>query len=185
MFKQLVMIAAFLLLAVYSLVAQHPEKIYKTLNGNIGFKAVYADTVIVASSSNLIATLDYELATIKFKLNFNTFETGSEFFNSFFHSQIPIMMEFEGKLGIDYIITENHPALDFEVDGIMTLNNIKKRMLLEGTLVHYPTEGDIACNLKLEFDLNLKDFDLTEKFSGFHETLQMEVFQAVLKNYTE
>lgn len=158
--------------------AQSTEKTYRTISGNIGLISVYHDLPVVASSDHLVVTLDYETTDIHFRVDFNTLESTDSLLH-FFHGLIPLQLSFKGKLNTDYISTDRHPPLEFDINGIMMLNDLDRKMNIQGKLVSFP-QGEVRSRLTINFDLNLRDFDLEERFAGFHHIMKVEIAQAVL-----
>ena len=88
------------------------------------------------------------------------------------------IIEFNGKLDVEYINTNGHPPLEFEVKGILSTN--QNEIKGTGRLEHISSRGTFSCLLTLKFNLKLKDLGLKVKELNLKEDIQIEIVQIVL-----
>jgi hypothetical protein len=167
-----------ILCSIFFLNKGHAQDVYRTQNGNMVITTVSADTVLKITTKELLVLLNYENAQFEMKMDKSTFYTGNDSLDKRLKLMKYDIVEFKGKLGLNYINTNGHPPLDFEVEGVLSTNN----HIIKGTghLEHISSRGNFSCLLTLKF--NLKKDDLGLKLEGLNlkDDIQIEIVQIVL-----
>ncbi len=157
--------------------AQHEAQIYRTMNGQLSITGLVGDSVLMMQSNALVISMNYETAELMIRLNKETLgrEGETESVNSLANTSSELL--FKGKLGIDYVITQKHPPLDFEVEGYLFNEEGKTYVTGTGHLEHIHA-NEYACILNLNFyiDPALLSID----WPG-DEKVKIQILQTVLK----
>jgi len=152
--------------------------VYRTQNGNMIITVVSADTVLKITTKELLVLLNYNNANITIKMDKSTFKTGNDSLDKKLALLKYDIITFKGKLNIDYINTNGHPPLDFEVKGIISTN--QKIIAGSGHLEHISSHGLYSCLLTLKFNLKISDLGINIEGLHLKDEIQIEVVQAVL-----
>lgn len=157
--------------------AQNETQIYRTMNGQLTITGSVGDSVLMMHSNNLVISLDYESAELVIRLNKESLETDdkTESPNSLSNTSSEVL--FKGKLGIDYVITQKHPPLDFAVEGYLFNGDKKSFVTGSGHLEHIHA-NEYACILNLEFSISPKLLSID--WPG-NEDVKIQIIQTVLK----
>ena len=163
------------------LLAQNEGQIYRTMNGQLTITGSVGDSVLMMRSNDLVISLDYESAELVIRLNKETLgrEGETESANSLSNTSSEVL--FKGKLGIDYVITQKHPPLDFEVEGYLFNGNEKSFVTGNGHLEHIHA-NEYACILNLDFFISP---DLLSIDWPGEEKVKVQIIQTVLKRRDE
>ena len=184
-FKTLIMkkirnIFILILFHIFSLSFVFSQDMSRTLAGTIEITTEINDSIVIFRSHDLIISLNYDNAKIKMQLDLSTLSTGIDSIDK----KLKLLKEdkvfFDGKLGIDYINTEDHPEQDFEVQGILSFRNQETSIKGTGKLVHI--YGNFyACLLNLSFQLKLSELNFDSNIKNISDEIQIEIIDAVLK----
>jgi hypothetical protein len=180
--KKYVFIIAFILCELFFLSRVNAQDIYRTQNGDMLITAVSGDTVFKVTSKELLILLNYKDASITIKMDKSTFKTG----NDSIDKKLALMkdiIEFKGKLDLEFINTQDHPPLDFKVKGILSSN--QKTIYGDGRLAHISFRGTYSCLLTLRLNLKMKDLGLNFEAFDLKEDIQIEIAQTVLNKSNE
>ena len=170
---------AFSLLIASKGLSQNWEESYGTSRGTIQIKGVYNDTVLVAESQDLIIVLNYETADFLLKLDKSSLRTGIDSLDQKLMSKESDYLEYRGKLGIDYVKIEQHPPMDFLVEGKLTRHNNEELITGTGHLEHI--YGDVvSCILNMSFHLSLSEANFIIDLPGLSDKVHIEIVQSVL-----
>jgi len=163
---------------VFSINAQ---PIYGTTNGSIFIKGTINDSSVIARSHDLTIFLDYETAEFKIKMDVSSFSTGVESLDKQIKALNHKYIMFKGKLGLNTIITEKHPPLNFSVKGYILSDSDEDRSIKgDGSLIH--VFGDkFSCVLNLNFKFNWKEAGLNIDIPGLKDDLQVKIIQTILE----
>ncbi len=166
-----------LLLAGSGLRAQNEAQVYRTMNGQLTITGSVGDSVLMMRSNNLIISLDYESAELVIRLNKETLgrEGKTESPNSLSNTSSEVL--FKGRLGIDYVITQKHPPLDFAVEGYLFNGDEKSFVTGSGHLEHIHA-NEYACILNLNFFISPELLSID--WPG-NEKVKIQIIQTVLK----
>jgi hypothetical protein len=159
---KLILSVSFLLCFIQT--AIHAQQIYRTLEGTLSITMKFNDKVLIASSHQLIVTLNYETGEISFRVPYDTFLTGIDSVDANFLKLENKWMEFSGKLGIPYINTKSHPQQNFDAEGTMLSAVPPTNVIAKGTLDHISSEGSIACVLNLNMQFSLSALNIAVAF---------------------
>lgn len=156
------------------------DKIYETADGVIQIIGVLNDTVLIAESNEMVVVLNYETAEFFLTLDKSTLNTGNDSINNMLSKLKNDFLRYEGKLGVDFVKTEDHAPQDFEVEGYLTNQTHQIRIVGKGHLEHI--YGDArACVLNMRFELHLADVGVNLGIEGLADEIQIETRQTVMK----
>lgn len=170
------------------LIPSHPnaQDIYNTVNGQISFVGVHGDTSFVATSNKLVATLDYSTGMIKFRVDLSTIETKNDSLQERFHKISPQKLTFDGNINKGNLNTKEHGRRGLLIGGDLSLNRLTDYKEVNAFMICYPAaEGDIACQLSIDFNLNLEEYELDERFPHVYENMNIQISQAILERKNE
>ena len=157
------------------------QQIYGTNNGIVHITGVLNDSALNVVSNELIILLNYETAQFELRLDKSTLRTGVDSLDKKLERLVRDVLVYKGKLGIEFIQTESHPAQDFTVEGYLTNASHNETIMGEGHLEHI--FGDVySCVLNMSFQLNLKEINLNLDLPGLANEVHVEIRQTVLKN---
>ncbi len=173
-----IVITLFVAFSFLALSDASAQEVYRTQNGKMYVMAVSADTLLKLTTNDLLVLLDYEDGSFKMKVDKSTFYTGNDSLDYFLSLLKYDIIEFDGKLDVEYINTKGHPPLDFEVEGIVSTNN----SVVKGTghLEHISNTGTFSCVLTLKFILNKSDLGLDLESLKLNDTIEINIVQMVL-----
>lgn len=154
------------------------QDIYRTQNGSMIISAVSSDTVLTLTTHELLVLLDYQNATFNIKMDKSTFYTGNDSLDSKLKKLKFDIISFTGNLDIEYINTNGHPPLDFEVEGIISTND--NSLMGEGHLEHLASGGVYSCLLTLTFNLKISDLGISIPGLDLKDDIKVEIIQIVL-----
>ena len=154
------------------------QDVYRTQNGNMVITVESADTILKLTTKDLLVLLNYNNAKFEMKMDKSTFYTGNDSLDKRLALMKYEIIEFNGKLDLEFINTDGHPPLDFEVEGILSTND----NVINGTghLEHISNRGAFSCLLTLKFNLKVGDLGLNIKWLNLKDDIQIEVVQIVL-----
>lgn len=139
-----------ILLIGYTLQAQSPNSMYSTMYGKMIISGQVGDSTLMMQTNRLTTTLNYETAEFVIRLDPKTLTKKNEIVKSTESYDSEVL--FRGKLGLDYVITEKHPPLDFEVEGYLVKDGHDTRVTGTGHLEHIHGEA-YACVLNMDFEV--------------------------------
>jgi len=158
------------------------QDIYNTVNGQISFVGVHGDTSFVATSDKLVATLDYNTGMVKFRVDLSTIKTNNDTLQQRFHDIRPQKLIFEGNINEGNINTKEHGRRGLLIGGDLSINRVTRYKEVNAFLICYPaSEGDIACQLSMDFNLTLSEYKLEERFPHVYENMNIQISQAILE----
>ncbi len=151
---------------------------YTTTNGLIIFTATIDDKPVIYVSDELKVTLNYQTAEIEFELDKNNLRADDDFILQLFK---PSILQFTGKLGIDYIRTENHPVQKFSVEGTLKSSSSNQFYIYgQGTLSHLYSQSGNSCLLNISFQMKQDDVAKLLMSAPLPEVIHMEIIQTLL-----
>ena len=155
------------------------DEVFRTIKGLIRFTGVVNDSVLIASSNQLVIVLDYENAKFILKLDKSTLRTGVDSLDKRLAKYNDDYIRFEGKLGIDYIQTASHPPQDFKVKGYLNCASHNEPVIGKGRLEHIFSDT-YTCVLNMTFHINLKTIFFDIDLPGLEDEIQVEIVQTIL-----
>lgn len=167
-----------MLITVISFLQVKSQDVYRTQKGNMVITAVSADTVLKITTKELLVLLNYDDGKFEMKMDKSTFYTGNDSLDKKLKLMKYDIIEFDGKLDIEYINTNGHPPLNFEVKGVISTND--NTISGTGKLEHISSRGTYSCLLTMKFNLKLKDLGLNINGLSLKEDIQIEIVQMVL-----
>jgi|AMWB02.1.fsa_nt_gi hypothetical protein len=163
----------------------YAQQIYRTLEGTMIISMQFNDTVLRASSHQLIVKLNYETGEIQFRIPYDSFRTGNDSIDLNLMKLTDRWMEFNGKLGIPYINTKSHPQQKFDATGTMLSAVPPTSVIATGTIDHISSEGYIACVLNLTIQFSLSSLNIQQAFYNASDLIQIDIQQSVLKRVND
>jgi hypothetical protein len=154
------------------------QDVYRTQNGNMVITAISADTILKITTKELLVLLNYEDGRVEMKMDKSTFYTGNDSLDKKLKLMKYDIIEFDGKLDIEYINTNGHPPLDFEVHGVISTND--QSISGTGKLEHISSRGIFSCLLTLKFNLKIEDLGINVEGLNLKEDIQIDIVQMVL-----
>jgi hypothetical protein len=177
--NKLILIVLFVLTGESYLNAQDlrdKQNMYRTINGTMKLVAKVNDEPVLILTDQMVILLDYSTANINIRIDPKNLAGIPENIRRVIDSIGIDNIIFEGKLGIDYIMTRQHPPMDFQVEGVLLPWNIE--LYGRGHLEHIDEGSYYACLLNLSFNIELAG---TSGIEGFDNYLVIEIQQAILK----
>jgi hypothetical protein len=125
-----------------------------------------------------VIQLNNETARFTMKMDKSTFKTGIDSLDHLLKELKYDIIEYKGKLGVESITVNDHPPLDFEVEGVLSTNE----HIIKGTgrLEHISNRGMFSCLLTLKFTLNKNDLGLNLDGLDIEDEIQIDIVQSVL-----
>jgi hypothetical protein len=155
---------------------RNEQSMYRTMNGTMKLVAKIDNEPVLMLTDQLIILLDYSTAEIRIKVDPLELVGIPENIRRQLDSVGLDQIVFEGKLGIDYIRTRQHPPMDFRVEGKLLPWDIQ--LFGRGHLEHIDEGSYYACLLNLSFDMQLTG---SSGIEGLDDNLVIEIQQAILK----
>lgn len=155
--------------------AQSSQSVYSTMYGKMIISGPVGDSTLMMQTNRLIISLNYESAELVIRVDPNTLAEKDKIIESNDSYDTDIL--FRGKLGLDYVITEKHPPLDFEVAGYLVKDGHDTRVTGTGHLEHIHGEA-YACILNMNFEVppQLVNIDWPGE-----ENVKIQIMQTILK----
>jgi hypothetical protein len=155
-----------------------------TKTGMAKIHLVWNGNPVEVHTENLNVILNYENAEIKVRLDLSTVRFTNAEVDSLLARYPVRVVEFTGKLGIEFIQTQKHPEQDFEVEGRLNIGN-KKPINGNGHLKHLYTGTRYACHLNAKFQLSLAALGFEGLPPTLDDAVQVEIIQIVMKRSNE
>lgn len=181
--KKPIYITAFILCWRIFLPQVNAQDVYRTQNGDMVITAVSADTILKVTTKELMILLNYEDAKFTMKMDKSTFKTGNDSLDKKLALLKYDIVEFKGKLDMEYINTNGHSPLDFEVIGVVSTNG--ETITGKGHLEHISSRGTYSCLLTLKFNIKISDLGLNFENLNLKEDVQIEIVQTVLNKSSD
>lgn len=161
-------------------IASSAQDVYYTRNATITINTAIGGKIISFKSDELSARLDYETAEIIMRMPLKSLRSGVD---SLDEKMMRTNGEavFDGKLGLEYINTENHPPMHFDLEGWLILDLEKHLISGKGQLHHNANSSEYACMLGLEMILNFEDLNIHIPFKNLDSDFEVVVTQALLQ----
>lgn len=156
------------------------QDIYRTVDGDIVITGAAADSNIILKSNDLLILLDYETAEFTLKVDKSSFYTGNDSIDKKFSIISAPVVEFKGKLGLDYINPKGQLPVEFNVEGSLSHN--KSNILYGNGKLESMGEASLySLYLNMTFHLKTSDLAMQLPIEDMHEPIQIEIVQALLK----
>jgi hypothetical protein len=143
-----------------------------TINGGLNGQALRLHT------RELYVTLDYETAHMIVRFPISSLESDIDSINVLL-SQIESDVVFNTQLGLQYIATEDHPPLNFGLEGWLSIEDSKSWVCGNGEM-HHIKNPTYECMFGMVLTLNLKDLNLNIPIVGLDENFEVVMTQALL-----
>lgn len=155
-----------------------------TKTGMAKIHLVWNGNPVEVHTENLNVILNYDYAEIKVRLDLSTVRSSDPKMDTLLALYPVRVIEFIGKLSIQFIQTQKHPEQDFEVEGRLNVGN-KNPIFGKGHLKHLYSGTRYACHLDASFQLSLEAMGLTGLPTALDDALQVEIIHNVMKRNKE
>lgn len=160
--------------------SSYSQDIYYTRDAALFLNGQLDGEAIKAKTKKLGITLNYETTLITIRFLVNSLETGIDSIDNMLSKNTAEVI-FEGKLGLEYVNTSDHPPLKFNTEGSLIINDSKSLIRGMGELHHIETSEQYACRLGLIMQLNLKELNIEPPISGLNDRFEVIITQALLQ----
>ncbi len=144
------------------------------LNGELDGKPLHLQT------NELGVMLDYETAYIIVRFSIRSLQTEVDSLNKMFDKN-KLEVVFDGKLGLEYVNTEDHPPIKFTTEGWLTVGDSKSLVRGEGELHHIGNTTTYACMLGMTMQLGFEELNIELPISGLRDEFEVVITQALLQ----
>lgn len=156
----------------------YAQESYRTFRGTIVISTEVNNIPVKYVSNELDVQLNYETAEFQFTLNKNSIRTSNIGHLNLFK---PEVVQFKGKLGIEFIKTDSHPTQIFGVEGILSSQSGQEiAMNASGSLSHLYSNASIACWLNVIMQLDRQDIKGFVLDSATTDDMRIEITNTVL-----
>ncbi len=159
-------------------ISEAQNELYKTSKGYLLIKVDLNGTSVDIRSDELMIMLDYETGGIVLKQKVSSLMTDNDSIRSQLKKLQDVYLKFEGKLGLDYVNTVDHPPVDFQVEGTLLPQDIQ--ITGKGHLEHIAQKTKSVCLLTMDFMLNPEIIFPDAQFPGIHNKINVKVIQSLL-----
>ena len=156
------------------------QEIYFTRNATLTLNGELDGEALEIQTRELGVKLDYETAFLIIKFPLSSLETGVDSLNQMLKKSF-LEVVFDGKLGLEYVNTEEHPPMNFTTEGWLIIGNSRTLVKGKGELHHIGKSTEYACMLGLTMNLNLTELNLTTPIAGLNENFEAIITQALLQ----
>jgi hypothetical protein len=153
---------------------------YYTRNATLTLNAELDGEALKLVTRELSVMLDYETAFIIIRFPVSSLETEADSLNAMLEKSRTEVV-FDGKLGMEYVNTEDHPPMKFETEGWLIMGSSKALVNGKGELHHIGNTTKYACMLGLTMQLDFKDLQIPPPLSGLNENFEAIITQALLQ----
>lgn len=156
---------------------------FKTNAGYMTITLMVGGEPVTIKTGKVLILLDYESGKINMKLNLSDLISDDPSIADKLKSYKDQNMQFEGKLGLDYINTQGHPPLDFNIEGLLEPAN--KPILGKGRLIHIAEGTKNACVLSISFLLKLDDLFPELSLDTINRNVNVNIIQSLLSRVND
>lgn len=156
------------------------QDIYYTRNATLYLNGGVNGKALTLQTSELNVKLDYETAEIIIRFPVSSLTTDLDSLQHWIQN-INSEVIYEGKLGLDYVNTENHPPMQFTTEGWLNINTEKRLIEGNGELHHVGQSNQYACVLGLNMILDLKALNIHLPIEGLDSEFEAIITQALLQ----
>ncbi|PHN01846.1 hypothetical protein [Flavilitoribacter nigricans] len=169
-----------LLLIAIGLQSGLSQDIYYTRNATLTLNGGLSGKALTLQTSELNVKLDYETAEIIIRFPVSSLTTDLDSLQTRIEKSNSEVV-YEGKLGLEYVNTENHPPMQFTTEGWLNIN--EEKQLIEGTgeLHHIGKSNQYACVMGLNMILNLDALNIYLPIEGLDSEFEVVITQALLQ----
>ena len=158
----------------------HSQDLYRTQKASMLITGVSNDSTVLIQSKDASVSLDYNTAKFTLRVEKSSFVTGNSNLDSLLSTMNYQYIVINGQLGIEYVITSDHPPLEFNVEG--TVESSQSEINGIGHLEHIADGGSISCILNLNFMTTFSDLNFQIVGFDLNEEIQIDILQAILSN---
>lgn len=176
--KNFIQIQFLILFLIGNVVGQNEA--YSSRSAALQIRGEFSGESLVGKTQELAVILNYETAEITLRFPANSLETNSDSLNSILAKSTTELF-YQGKLGMEYINTDDHPPMKFTTEGWLKIDDSEKQVIGEGELHHVENGGQVACLLGLTMNLNFKDLNIPIPIPGIEENFSVIITQALLE----
>ena len=158
----------------------YSQDVYYTRDASLLLNGALNGKALKIKTKELSVKLDYETSYMTVRFLVNSLETEIDTINNMLSESLTEVV-FEGKLGLEYINTNDHPPLKFTTEGSLMIGNSESQIRGTGELHHIESSGGYACRLGLIMQLNLQELNIEPPLSGLDNRFEVFITQALLQ----
>jgi hypothetical protein len=140
---------------------------------------IYKDTLLSIGSNKLKIVIAEQSKEIVIRLEPSTLRTGIDSLDKKLQAGFMREVVFEGTIALDKIWETDERARSFEVEGDLTINEVKQPISMSGSIQESQQGMAINGLLYLHFDPELSAFGLNETLPEFAEFGCVEILQPI------
>ncbi len=153
---------------------------YYTRNATLNLNAELNGESLKLRTHELSVMLDYETAYIIIRFPVRSLQTGVDSLDAMLKGSTTEVV-FDGKLGIEYVNTEDHPPMKFTTEGWLAVGDSKTLITGGGELHHIGNTTTYACMLGLTMQLGFEELGLDLPMPGLENEFEVVITQALLQ----
>ncbi|HFA49204.1 MAG TPA: hypothetical protein ENJ95_09320 [Bacteroidetes bacterium] len=176
--NKILLFAAILIFAYSTGVAQD---VYYTTGANLKINAEMNGKPLHLQTNELGAMLNYETAYIVIRFPIKSLKTGVDSLDNILQRSNSEAV-FDGKLGLEYVNTQDHPPMKFSTEGWLTVGNSKTLVQGKGELHHVGNTTKYACMLGMTMQLGFDELNIELPISGLENEFEVVITQELLQS---
>ncbi len=167
-------------LTLLSCITAAAQDTYYTRDATLTLNGAFNGQPITLYTRQLGVMLDYETAFLIIRFPVSSLVSGIDSLDQLLRKSNTEVV-FDGKLGLEYIKTDNHPPMKFSAEGWLSVGDAKTLITGQGELHHLDDSGQIACMLGMTMNLNFDQLKVPLPLPGLAPDFEAVIKQAVLK----
>jgi hypothetical protein len=171
------------LLSWMSITDASAQQKYTTSTGVLNIKLQLNEKPVYINSHDLLILLNYETGRVIIKQKISDLFSDNDSLQALINGSEAEYIEFEGKLGLDYINTSGHPPLDFQVVGVIL--DYDYNVMGNGTIEHFIDNTSTSCILSMAFVIQLDEVAPAFKIDGLDNKIYIRIVQSLLARGSE
>lgn len=157
------------------------DEIYAIKSGTTHIGVYHADSLLNIINKNTRVMLNFETNKIYIEIDPDGFYTEIDTVDKYIAANLIDPITFEGKMDLDFYNPDRARIENFDIEGDLTINGVKKFVLMSGILLAEPSGVNISGKIEIHYDLRLADFTLPDLFDPFGEYACIEITQTLLQ----
>ncbi|MDF1696974.1 MAG: hypothetical protein P1U56_14120 [Saprospiraceae bacterium] len=151
---------------------------YQTKKANLQVYGEFKGENFIGTSNDLLINLDYETTEIEFKLKLKNLKFSIDSLNKIIQTNNQEIV-FNGTLSLEHINTDEHPPLNFTMEGWTEIKGERRKILGNGQLHHSDLSKDSSCILGIVMSINLSDVGV--EIPNLKDDIKIVIKQAILE----
>ena len=175
--KKIITLACILLFICGSIFSQRDT--YYSRNASLTMYGQMGEEVIKLQSRQLNVMLDYESACIIIRLPVNSLVSGIDSLDALLKASWGEVV-FDGKLGMDYVMVDNHPPLKFGFEGFLMASGCQTLVRGEGELNHVGDRTGYISMLGLCLNLSFDELGIPVPWPTIGNDFEVVITQGLM-----